>query len=45
MRRFLFDHLTPALALACALTVFLAAALELPEGPTPAPPAAAHAAR
>ncbi len=44
MRLFLIDRLTPVLALACAVTVFLAAACDFPERPTAAP-AAADAAR
>jgi hypothetical protein len=31
MKLFLIERLTPVLALACALTVFVAAALDLPE--------------
>lgn len=32
MKRFIRESLTPLLALACAATVFLAAALESPDG-------------
>ena len=32
MKRFVRESLTPLLALACAATVFLAAALESPDG-------------